>query len=163
MNEEQPGRVEHIHIAEVEGGPVRALASVEATAGVGLAGDRYARGDGFWPDDGESRDVTLIEAEAIENLAEHGITLEPGESRRNITTRGIRLNELVGREFTIGGVRARGTELCEPCTHLVAMTGKPLLKPLVHRGGLRADLLTSGPISVGDAILVASPLPTAPG
>ena len=119
MSEEQPGRVEHIHIAEVEGGPVRALASVEATAGVGLAGDRYARGDGFWPDDGESRDVTLIEAEAIENLAEHGITLEPGESRRNITTRGIRLNELVGKEFTIGGVRARGTELCEPCTHLV--------------------------------------------
>ena len=171
MSEEQPGRVEHIHIAEVEGGPVRALASVEATAGVGLAGDRYARGDGFWPDDGESRDVTLIEAEAIENLAEHGITLEPGESRRNITTRGIRLNELVGREFTIGGVRARGTELCEPCTHLVAMTGKPLLKPLVHRGGLRADLLTSGPISVGDAIEPAGPararrgraLPTAPG
>jgi len=171
MSEEQPGRVEHIHIAEVEGGPVRALASVEATAGVGLAGDRYARGDGFWPDDGESRDVTLIEAEAIENLAEHGITLEPGESRRNITTRGIRLNELVGREFTIGGVRARGTELCEPCTHLVAMTGKPLLKPLVHRGGLRADLLTSGPISVGDAISEVRPararrgraLPTAPG
>ena len=123
MTAEQPGRVEHIHIAEVEGGPVRALASVEAIAGVGLAGDRYARGEGFWPDDGESRDLTLIEAEAIDDLGAHGITLDPGESRRNITTRGIRLNELVGKEFTIGGVRARGTDLCEPCTHLVAMTG----------------------------------------
>jgi MOSC domain-containing protein YiiM len=175
MTEEQPGRVEHIHIAEVEGGPVRALASVEATAGVGLAGDRYARGEGFWPGAAgraqgalpqESRDLTLIEAEAIDDLRVHGITLEPGESRRNITTRGVRLNELVGKEFTIGEVRARGTELCEPCTHLVALTGKPLLKPLVHRGGLRADLLTSGRIKVGDAIVpvrTADPLPTAPG
>ena len=141
MNEEQPGRVEHIHIAEVEGGPLRALAAVEATAGVGLAGDRYAKGEGFWPDDGESRDVTLIEAEAIENLAEHGITLEPGESRRNITTRGIRLNELVGKEFTIGGVLARGTELCEPCTTLestrivFSLSGR-LRNPAMFAGGI---------------------------
>ncbi len=172
MSDQLRGRVEHIHIAEVEGGLVRALASVEAVAGVGLAGDRYAKGAGFWPDDGESRDLTLIEAEAIDDLAAHGITLEPGESRRNITTRGIRLNELVGKDFTIGGVRARGTDLCEPCMHLVALTGKPVIKPLVHRGGLRADLLTSGPISVGDAIVavrpararrVADPLSTAPG
>jgi MOSC domain-containing protein YiiM len=166
MTAEQPGRVEHIHIAEVESGPVRALTSVEATAGVGLAGDRYAKGKGFWPDDGESRDLTLIEGEAIDDLAGLGITLEPGESRRNITTRGIRLNELVGKEFTIGEVRARGTDLCEPCMHLVALTGKPLIKPLVHRAGLRADLLTSGRISVGDAIVpvpAADPLPTAPG
>jgi len=163
MNEEQPGRVEHIHIAEVEGGPLRALAAVDAIAGVGLAGDRYAKGEGFWPDEGESRALTLIEAEAIDDLLADGIALQPGESRRNMTTRGIRLNDLVGKEFTIGDVRARGTELCEPCTHLVALTGKPLLKPLVHRGGLRADLLTSGRISVGDAIRVANPLPTAPG
>jgi len=163
MSEEQPARVEHIHIVDIEGGRVRALTSVEAIAGIGLAGDRYAKGEGFWPDDGESRALTLIEAEAIDGLLADGITLEPGESRRNITTRGIRLNELVGKEFTIGGVRARGTELCEPCTHLVALTGKPLLKPLVHRGGLRADLLTSGRISVGDTIAVTSPLPTAPG
>jgi MOSC domain-containing protein YiiM len=164
VSDVERGQVEHIHIAEVEGGRVRALTSVEAIAGVGLAGDRYAKGKGFWPDDGESRDLTLIEAEAVEDLLAHGIVLEPGESRRNITTRGIRLNELVGKEFTIGGVRARGTELCEPCTHLAALTGKPLIKPLVHRGGLRADLLTSGRIRVGDAIGVANPLATtAPG
>ena len=166
MSGQSGGRVEHLHIAEVEGGPVRALTSVEAIAGVGLEGDRYAKGEGFWPDDGESRDLTLIEAEAIEDLVAHGITLEPGQSRRNVTTRGISLNELVGKEFTIGGVRARGTELCEPCMHLVALTGKPLLKPLVHRGGLRADLLTSGRISVGDVVVpvrAGDPLPTAPG
>ena len=135
---------------------MRSLETVEAVAGVGLTGDRYARHAGFWPDGGEeSRNVTLIEAEEVEGLAARaGIQLAPGESRRNLTTRGIRLNDLVGKEFWIGSVRARGTELCEPCTHLVAMTGKPVIKPLTHRAGLRADLLSSGRISVGDRIQV---------
>lgn len=133
--------------------------SVEAVAGVGLLGDRYARREGFWPDDREeSRDVTLIEAEVVESLTASGIELAPGASRRNITTRGVRLNDLVGKEFWIGDVLARGTELCEPCTHLVALTGKPLLKPLAHRGGLRADLLSSGRISVGDRVEVKDPV-----
>jgi MOSC domain len=152
------GTIEHIHIAEVAGGPMRSLASVDAVAGVGLGGDRYARREGFWPDDKEeSRDVTLIEAEVVESLSERGIELAPGASRRNITTRGIRLNELVGKEFWIGAVLARATELCEPCTHLVALTGKPLINPLAHRGGLRADLLTSGRIRVGDRVEVREP------
>lgn len=152
------GIVEHIHIADAAGEPVRRLESVDAIAGVGLTGDRYAKREGFWKDtekSGESRDLTLIEAEEIERLAhEFGIELAPGASRRNVTTRGIRLNELVGMEFWIGDVLARATELCEPCTHLVALTGKPLIKPLTHRGGLRADLLSSGRISVGDSIKV---------
>jgi len=150
------GTVEHIHIAEAAGSPMQSLNSVQAVAGVGLTGDRYARRDGFWKDDGEeSRDVTLIEAEQMERLAsESGIDLAPGESRRNLTTRGIRLNELVGKEFWIGDVLARATELCEPCTHLVALTGKPVIKPLTHRAGLRVDLLSSGRISVGDSIQV---------
>ena len=149
------GTVEHIHIAEVAGGPVCGLKSIEAIAGVGLTGDRYARRDGFWDRSDVSRDLTLIEAEEIERLArEFDIHLAPGASRRNVTTRGIRLNELVGREFWIGDVLARGTKLCEPCTHLVALTGQPLIKPLAHRAGLRADLLTSGRISVGDRIAV---------
>ena len=111
------GTVEHIHIAEAAGSPMQSLNSVEAVAGVGLTGDRYARREGFWKDAGEeSRDVTLIEAEELERLArESGIDLAPGESRRNLTTRGIRLNGLVGKEFWIGGVLARATELCEPC------------------------------------------------
>lgn len=155
------GTVERIHIAPNAGSPMQSLDSVDAVAGVGLSGDRYARRDGFWKggvrkDGGEeSRDVTLIEAEEMERLdSESGLSLEPGESRRNLTTRGIRLNDLVGKEFWIGDVLARGTELCEPCTHLVALTGKPVLKPLTHRAGLRADLLTGGLISVGDRVRV---------
>jgi len=150
---ELKGTIEHIHIAENAGGPPVALDSVEATAGVGLEGDRYARREGTWRDDRSSRDITLIEAEAIESLArEDGISLAPGESRRNITTRGIRLNDLVGKEFWIGGLLARGTKLCEPCEYLQRHTGKQILKPLTHRAGLRADLLSSGRISVGDKI-----------
>jgi MOSC domain-containing protein YiiM len=155
------GKVEHIHISPAAGSPMQSLQSVEAVEGVGLTGDRYARRDGFWKggvrkDGGEeSRDVTLIEAEEMERLArESGINLAPGDSRRNLTTRGIRLNQLVGKEFWIGGVRARATELCEPCTHLVALTGKPVIKPLAHRAGLRADLLSSGRITVGDRVRV---------
>ncbi len=150
------GTVERIHIAPAEGAPMQSLETVEAVAGVGLTGDRYAKQAGFWPDGGEeSRNVTLIEAEEIEGLATgSGIHLAPGESRRNLTTRGIRLNDLVGKEFWIGNVRARGAELCEPCTHLAGITGKALIKPLTHRAGLRADLLTSGRISVGDRIRI---------
>lgn len=137
---------------------MRSLDSVEAEAGVGLIGDRYARREGFWKDKDdseESRNLTLIEAEEIERLAhESGIHLAPGASRRNLTTRGVRLNDLVGKKFWIGGVLVRGTELCEPCTHLVALTGLPLIKPLTHRAGLRADLLTSGRINVGDRITI---------
>jgi MOSC domain-containing protein YiiM len=153
------GHVEHIHIAPNAGGAPQSLREVEAMAGVGLAGDRYANQAGTWPDSDESRDLTLVEAEAIEYLAaEHGIELAPGETRRNITTRGVDLDSLIGKQFRIGDVIARGTERCEPCTHLVALTGKPVLKPLVHRGGLRADLLSSGLIRVGDAIeLVEQP------
>lgn len=132
---------------------MQSVSSVEAVAGLGLAGDRYARDDGHWTDGNVSRNVTLIEAEEIERLAaESGIQLAPGESRRNLTTRGIRLNDLVGKEFFIGGVLARGTKLCEPCAYLSEMTGKPLIKLMVHRAGLRADLLTGGRISVGDEI-----------
>ena len=145
--------VEHIHIAGTRGGTPQPVASVEATPGLGLAGDRNAI-----QHDADSCDVTLIEAEALEALAASGIALDPGESRRNLTTRGIRLNDLVGKDFWIGDVMARGEELCEPCTHLVALTGKPLIKPLSHRGGLRAALLTAGRISVGDTIAVRETL-----
>ena len=149
------GSLEHIHIAESAGGPMRSLDSVEVVAGVGLAGDRYARREGTWRDDRSSRDLTLIEAEEIENLAANfGIQLAAGESRRNVTTRGIRLNELVGKEFWIGEVLARGTKLCEPCTYLAGLIDKPILEPMVHRAGLRADVLSSGRISVGDRIEV---------
>ena len=123
-----PGVVEAIHIATAAGIPVRAVDAVRAIAGVGLEGDRYAYGRGHYQDDRVSRDLTLIESEALETLArEYGIELAVGETRRNLTTRGISLNDLVGRRFWVGDVLCQGTRLCEPCQYLADLTGKPLL------------------------------------
>ena len=147
------GFVEHIHIAKVAGAPVRAVETARAVAGVGLEGDRYASGKGHYQDTRVSRDLTLIEAEAVEALVgEDGIEFAPGETRRNATTRGIDLNGLVGRRFWIGEVLCEGTRLCEPCQYLADLTSKPLLRALVHRGGLRADIVRGGVIRRGDSI-----------
>ena len=150
------GRLEAIHLADREGGPMHAVDSVEAIAGVGLTGDRYAIPlDEQDPTDDEVRDVTLVEAEQIEWLAaETGIRLSPGATRRNLTTRGVRLNDLVGRTFRVGSVRIQGVELCEPCAHMQELVGQPVLRPLVHRAGLRARLLDGGELRIGDAIEV---------
>lgn len=149
------GRVESIHLASAAEGAMRHVSSVAALAGVGLEGDRYATQSGsFSAKPKPGRHVTLIESEAIEALErELGLVVGPGETRRNIVTRGIALNHLVGHEFTVGSVRLLGHELCEPCTDLARMTGKPQILPgLVHRGGLRAEILLGGEIHVGDAI-----------
>jgi MOSC domain-containing protein YiiM len=147
------GVVEAIHIASAAGEPVRSVESIRAIAGMGVEGDRYAYGKGHYVDGRVSRALTLVEAETIESLSlEHGIELAPGELRRNVTTRGIGLNELVGRRFRVGGVLCEGTRLCEPCQYLADLTGKPLLAPLVHRGGLRADILDGGEIRRGDTV-----------
>src|SRR6187431_2646233 len=125
------GRVEAIHIAPAGEAPMVAVERVRAIEGVGLEGDRYATRTGTWsPDPRVDRDITLIEAEVVEDLAAtDGIHLEPGETRRNVTTRGIRLNDLVGRRFRVGGVVCEGTRLCEPCQHLTDQLGKPILRP----------------------------------
>ena len=149
------GRVEAIHIATTSGAPMIALERVRATARVGLEGDRYAAKTGTWsPDPATDRDITLIEAEVIEDLAAtDGIVLAPGETRRNVTTRGIRLNDLVGRRFMVGGIECEGVRLCEPCQTLTDRVAKPILRPLVHRAGLRALILTDGEIAVGDEVV----------
>jgi MOSC domain-containing protein YiiM len=149
------GRIEAIHLADAAGGPMRAVPRVRAIAGVGLEGDRYATGTGTYsPDPRTDRHLTLIEAEEIEALATRdGIVLEPGETRRNVTTRGIRLNDLVGRRFRVGGIECEATRLCEPCQGLTDHIGKPVLKPLAHRAGLRALILTDGEIALGDEIV----------
>jgi MOSC domain-containing protein YiiM len=145
--------VEYIHIATTAGTPVQGVDAVRALPGVGLDGDRYAYRRGHYQDDRVSRDLTLIEAEAIEVLGRRlGIELAPGETRRNVTTRGIDLNGLVGRRFWVGEVLCRGTRLCEPCQYLADLTGKPLVRALVHRGGLRADILRGGLIRRGDSV-----------
>lgn len=149
------GRVEAIYIAPEAGKPMLGVELVRALAGQGLEGDRYAIGKGYYsPRPGTGRHLTLIEAEVLEALwKETGISLLPHEHRRNITTRGIALNTLVGKRFRIGEVLCQGMRLCEPCTYLEGLTGKPVLEPLVHRAGLRADILTNGVIRVGDPII----------
>lgn len=153
---DERGRVEAIHVAPSAGAEVESAGTVEAVAGKGLRGDRYYDGEGTFSDganDGSGRHLTLIEAEAVEAIErESGIRLEPGEHRRNVTTRDVALNHLVGEEFTVGGVRCAGVELCEPCAHLQSLTEDGVLEGLVHRGGLRADVIGSGTIEVGDRI-----------
>jgi MOSC domain-containing protein YiiM len=148
------GRVEQIHIAAEEEGAVHGVQSVAVLTGRGLAGDRYLAPPDGWAPRGTA--ITLIEAEAIEAVAaKHGIDMRDGRSRRQVTTSGVALNDLVGKEFLVGPVRCRGYELCEPCKHLEAMTEPGVIKAFVHRGGLRADVLEGGTIAVGDAITPA--------
>jgi MOSC domain-containing protein YiiM len=103
---------------------------------------------------GPTREVSLIEEETIEALrSDHILVLAPGLTRRNITTRGVSLNYLVGREFRVGGATLRGVELCEPCQHIVDVTGmRSLLPTLIHRGGLHAQVLGEGLIRPGDVV-----------
>jgi MOSC domain-containing protein YiiM len=132
---------------------MRAVQQAEAVPGVGLEGDRYANRQGTFYKPEPDFELTLIEAEAIEALCrEYGVELAPGEARRNVVTRGVPLNHLVGREFRIGAVKVRGIRLCEPCDHLQRLTGHPLIKGLRHRGGLRAQILSQGAIRVADLI-----------
>jgi MOSC domain-containing protein YiiM len=148
------GTVVSLHTSPEAGEPMDTLVEVQALAGAGLVGDRYFRGVGTYSGGDEvGRQLTLIEGEALGAAsAETGMDIQPRDSRRNIVTRGVGLNDLVGREFQIGEVRLRGIELCEPCSHLAQLAGKPILRSLVHRGGLRADILSDGVIRVGDAL-----------
>lgn len=145
------GRVVGIFIAADEGAATARVAEVSTVAGCGIEGDRYFNAQG-WADGGKH--LTLIETEALDGLErEYGTTLGRDESRRNIATSGVALNHLVGREFRVGDeVVCRGIRLCEPCGHLEKLTGKKVRKGLVHRGGLRAQIVTGGVIREGDAI-----------
>lgn len=148
------GEVISIHIAPAREVPTRSVPSVHAVPRRGLEGDRYFAAKGTYSDrPGPWREITLIEVEAIEALArDNELRIEPGDARRNVVTRGVALNHLVGREFRVGDVRLRGVRLCEPCAHLESLTRQGVMSGLVHRGGLRAQILTEGEISVGDRI-----------
>jgi MOSC domain-containing protein YiiM len=159
------GRVVSLHVCNEAAEPMTEVPAVTAVAGRGIEGDRYFLGTGFYSDKpGPDRELTLLELETINALRhEHRIELEPGEARRNVITRGVPLNHLVHREFAIGEVIARGIRLCEPCTHLVEVTGRRVLGPLVHRGGLRAQIVKGGRISVHDTVSALSKPGRAPG
>ena len=135
-----------VNVEEINIGPSEALkpvASVAALAGKGLRGDRHFDADGAKP----GQALTLIEAEALEDVG-----LTGAQSRRQLVVRGVRLNELVGRRFRVGDVECAGVELCEPCLHLQRLTRPGIIKDLIHRGGLNADILTDGQIRVGDPV-----------
>jgi MOSC domain-containing protein YiiM len=151
------GAVVSLHIAATAAAPMKSVKQVQALPGKGLEGDRYAANLGMYSNEpGSGRDVTLIEIEAIEALRrDYQIELEAGATRRNIVTRGVYLNHLVGKEFSLGAVVLRGTRLCDPCAHMEKLTVKGALRGLIHRGGLRAEIVKRGTIRAGDIIASA--------
>jgi hypothetical protein len=142
------GRVTGLFVAPAAEAPMEARERVAAVPGRGLDGDRYAAGAGtFSARGGTGRDLTLVAAEALE-----AVGLSPAESRRNVVTSGLDVNALVGRRFRVGAVECAGRRWCEPCAHLERLTRPGVLRDLVHRGGLRADVVSGGEIAVGDEV-----------
>jgi hypothetical protein len=143
------GTVEGIWIAPSAGETAQGMRRARALAGRGLEGDRHVAGTGTFPSGRPGSALTLVAAEVCESFDP---PLQAGEHRRNVVVRGLDLNRLVGHEFRVGSVRCRGMRLCEPCTVLQRYAGRPVLRALVHRGGLRADILADGEIRVGDIV-----------
>ena len=157
------GIVVSIHVAPEASAPMQSITEVRAFPGRGLEGDRYFAGTGFYSKTSShgGREVTLIEIETVEALFRGvlnaagerlGIKLTAADARRNIATSGVPLNHLIDREFHVGAVLMRGTRLCEPCKHLEDLTQRGVMSGLIHRGGLRAQILSEGVIRVGDAV-----------
>lgn len=143
------GVVEAIWIAAGAGELAQSRSRVRARPGRGLEGDRHVAGTGTFPSGRPGSALTLIAAEVCESFEP---PLVPDEHRRNLVVRGLDLNRLVGHDFQIGSVRCRGMRLCEPCRVMERYAGRPVLRALVHRGGLRADILRDGEIGVGDTV-----------
>ena len=158
------GELLQIHIAARGSEPMRALAEARLVPGVGIEGDRYATRTGTYSDrHNVDREVTLIEFETLAALArDHGIELAPHEHRRNLTTRGVPLNHLVGRSFKVGDCVLHGERLNVPCLYLEDLLGKKVFKPLVNRSGLNCRIETGGTIRPGAAIEPCDP-PAASG
>jgi MOSC domain-containing protein YiiM len=138
-------RVEAIHLGPAKAGDLSTVGSVQAIAGKGLEGDRQFKEHGAKP----GQALTLVEADEVERVG-----LPAGGTRRQLTVSGTGLNELIGKRFKVGGVECYGVELCEPCEHLESMTRPGIIKELVHRAGINADILTDGTIAVGDELTI---------
>lgn len=143
------GAVVALHTTDESGEPTESREEVEVVAGKGIRGDRKFREDGA----GRGQALTLIEAEAVEAVErEYDLDVSFAEHRRNVTTRDVALNHLVGERFRVGRVVCEGVLLCEPCTHLESLTEAGVREAFVHRGGLRADVVEGGRIRVGDTV-----------
>ena len=145
------GTVESIWLADAAGTPARGVGEARALAGLGLDGDRHVVGTGTFPSHVPGSALTLIEAEVCEAFEP---PLSADDHRRNLVTRGIALNGLVGHEIAIGSLRCRGMRLCEPCIVIERYAKRKIMRGLVHRGGLRVDILEDGVIRVGDRVRV---------
>jgi MOSC domain-containing protein YiiM len=148
-----PGKLVAIYICPAAKDPMRSVSAVRAVAGRGLEGDRYHDGTGTYFKPKPDCHVTLIESEALEALErDYELSLPAEQSRRNLLTRGVALNHLAETNFRVGEVELRGHRLCEPCKHLELVAGQPVRAGLVHRGGLRAEVVRGGVIREGDVI-----------
>ncbi|MFC0387580.1 MOSC domain-containing protein [Muricoccus vinaceus] len=150
------GLVSHLHITPRAFLPMQAQEAIELVAGEGIVGDRYRIGTetGFYSEKPEEgRQITLFEAEVLEAiLRDYKMEMLPEEHRRNVTTRGVALNHLVGKRFRLGACLVEATRLSVPCRHIEEILGKAVFDPMVHRSGLNCKILEGGTLRVGDAI-----------
>ncbi len=153
-----PGMIAAIYTTPQAGTPLHSVQDATLETGRGLVGDRYYEGNGTFSEklrNSSDWEITLIELEEIERFnALESLALPAGDFRRNIVTRGVRLNELVGRRFTVGGALLEGVRLCEPCAHLAGLVRPSVVKSMAHRAGLRARILTSAVIRPGDSVAI---------
>jgi MOSC domain-containing protein YiiM len=150
------GTLKEILIGAEGGGPLFSLETAQIEEGKGIVGDRYYRGHGTFSErlhGSPDVEVTLIEQEEIAGfIAASGHRFEARDFRRNLVTAGVRLNSLVGKDFRVGEVTLRGIRLCEPCAHLAAWLGPEVMDRMVHKAGLRAQVITAGSITVSDVV-----------
>jgi hypothetical protein len=144
------GRVVGLYTAAAAGAPISSRTRVDVLPGAGIVGDRYARGLGHWSDPKwPDQELTMLEAEVADDLA-----IDPGVLRRNVVTRDLRLDTLIGVRFQIGDAVLEGVRPCDPCQYLETLTRPGVTRALAGRGGLRVRVITSGRIQVGDAVLL---------
>ena len=143
--------VVNICIASESGKKMEEINSIKVIANKGIVNDRY-----FKEDNDKNIQITLIESENVDYYNKiSGTNLIPTDFRRNVITKGISLNKLIGKEILLGEVRMKVHDLCEPCRYLQELLGeKNLVKKLLNRGGLRCELLTNGNININDLIRV---------
>ncbi len=146
------GRISGLFIGAEDGGPIESRMEIVTVAGHGVEGDRYYQSDKAEPHD-DTLEITLFEAEAVEEGNDKaGLGLEPADLRRNVMTNGVHLRDLIGKKFRVGEVTLEGLQDNPPCRRLEKLVGKPLLKPLIERGGIRARIVEGGSIRIGDAL-----------
>lgn len=151
------GHVDGLHVVPRSFLPMRNMQHLKLLPGVGVDGDRHVTGEGFHSDrPEEGRQITFFEAETLDALKrDHGVELRADQHRRNVTTRGVPLNHLVGKRFRIGACVCEGTRLSTPCRHIEQITGLEIFELLLHRAGLNAKIITGGLIGLGDQITPA--------